>query len=76
MNAIERIQQEYLCQQGIECTADNVRDYGLDTTCLHVIYEDTDCWVVLYKDDSPGFRQRVVNIVYKDDERRMVGVEI
>ena len=76
MDAIERTQYEYLLQQGLDYVPANVRDCWLEERFLHLLYEDAMCWIVLYKEESDGkVVQFVVNVVYKDMAKRMIGIE-
>jgi hypothetical protein len=69
--AILRLQNEYLLQQGIEeLTADNREVYGLDESGLQLIFENKTAWLVMNTEYD------VLNIVYKDSEKRMESVEI
>lgn len=66
-----RLNNEYLLQQGLELTEDNRANYGVDTNCATLIYEDDACWLYLYKDGA-----KIIDVVYKDLDKRMECYEI
>lgn len=58
----ERIQKEFDRQTG--------GDFQLDENAMTLLKEEEDCWIVLYKDGN-----RVINVVYKDIDKRMESLE-
>ena len=73
MNYIETFHKEYLLQQGLEYTPENVKDFSVDPSTLMLIYEEYGFWIVLcYGDDS----RRILYVTYKDGYRRMECMEL
>ena len=69
-DGVLRLNKEYLLQQNLELTEENIDQYGIPEEDVTLIYFDASVWIYFHRDS------RVINVVYKNDDARMVSVEI
>ncbi len=70
---IQAFHKEYLSQQKLEPTTENIAEFSVDESQLKLLYEDKYTWVVLNDGDREG---KWVNVIWKEEDRRMETIEL
>lgn len=71
--AFERFNIEHVLSMGEKPTAENLKEYGLDSTSMELLADLPQAWIVKYHEGglSPSF----INVVFKD-KRNMETIEL
>jgi hypothetical protein len=65
MTYAQAFNKEYLLQQGMADTPENVVEYGVDEADLKLLYETERYWIVLNEEDN-GLGGQWLNVVWKE----------
>jgi hypothetical protein len=75
MDYIEAFHKQYVLQQGLYPSPENIREYSIDDGGLKLLYETPRYWIVLTSNEA-----EFLNVIWKEDEngetREMETIEL
>lgn len=71
----QQLNQEYLAQQRLDFTPENVESNGLDYDYMELVADLPECYLVQYTSHDTPAQAKFLNILFKDD-RDMETIEL